>query len=146
MKRLSIFIICVMLWAMPAFANDIDRSAAADHLNMLRSDRNLDNLQYSTRLEKTARAHAEDMVRNGFFSHTGSDGSGIGARLKRSGYGYCAAAENIASGQPNLEDVMTSWATSRGHRKNMLSKKVSEFALVRAAGNIWVMVLARPGC
>ncbi|NIZ60137.1 CAP domain-containing protein [Sedimentitalea sp. CY04] len=139
-------LISLLFWALPVSAADVDRSAATSSINALRSDRNLPELQYSKKLEKAARRHAEDMARNGFFSHTGSDGSGVGDRVRRSGYGWCTAAENIASGQPTLVDVMQSWTTSQGHRKNMLHKAVSEFALARGSGNIWVMVLARPGC
>ena len=146
MKHLSIVLISVMLWALPASAADLDRKAAADSLNAFRADRDRSALRYSTELEKTAQAHADDMVRNEFFSHTGSDGSGVGIRLARNGYSWCAAAENLAFGYRNLAEVMNGWATSRGHRKNMLNKKVTEFALARGTGNIWVMVLSRPGC
>jgi uncharacterized protein YkwD len=84
------------------------------------------------------------LVRREYFDHTGSDGSTIGDRLNAQG--YCFAAENIAKGQSSLDEVMESWANSSGHRKNMVHKKVTEFALARADGNIWVMVLGRPGC
>lgn len=146
MKRLSIFLITMMLAAMPASAANVDRTAVSNSINALRADKNLAALRYSSQLEQTARAHADDMVRNGFFSHTGSDGSSIGKRLTSSGYGWCTAAENIASGQTSLAAVMSTWTKSRGHRKNMLNKKVTEFALARGTGNIWVMVLSRPGC
>ncbi|WIY23968.1 CAP domain-containing protein [Parasedimentitalea psychrophila] len=146
MKQRATLMISLLLSALPVSAAELDRNDASNHLNALRVDSQLSELQYSMTLETAARRHAEDMVRKGFFSHTGSDGSGIGERLTRSGYGWCAAAENIASGQPTLADVMRAWTKSRGHRKNMLNTSVSEFALVRAPGNIWVMVLARPGC
>ena len=45
-----------------------------------------------------------------------------------------------------LADVMQSWETSAGHRKNMLLGKVREFGLARVDQNIWVMVLGKPGC
>ncbi|PCJ09509.1 MAG: serine protease [Rhodobacteraceae bacterium] len=135
-----------MICAGPVLATNVDRGAVVASINTLRATKNLTGLQYSTKLEKVARRHAEDMARNGFFSHTGSDGSGIGTRLIRSGYGWCTAAENIASGQRTLAEVMRSWSRSPGHRKNMLNKKISEFALVQTSDKIWVMVLAQPGC
>lgn len=146
MKHVLVLTIGILLWALPVFAADVDRTAATRSINALRSDHNAADLKYSTQLEKAAQAHVEDMVRNGFFSHTGSNGSTIGTRLTRAGYGWCAAAENIASGQRSLAQVMDSWTKSRGHRKNMLNTQVSEFALARGTGHIWVMVLARPGC
>ena len=146
MKRVYIFAIGLMFMALPALAASVDRSAALSSLNILRENRNLASLRYSTALEKSARRHAEDMVRNGFVSHTGSDGSDAGARLVRGGYSWCAYAENIAAGLSSQGEVMKAWYKSRDHRKNLLNRHVSEFALVRAANDIWVMVLARPGC
>ena len=55
-------------------------------------------LVYDMRLEAAARAHGQDMAARGFFSHTGSDGSDIGDRLRRAGYAFCFGAENIAAG------------------------------------------------
>ncbi|MEP2717156.1 CAP domain-containing protein [Pseudophaeobacter sp.] len=146
MKVLLRLAVCLLLGAAPLGAANADREGAMLGLNTLRAQHGLAPLSWSRKLEKAARRHAKDMERNGFFSHMGSDGSRIADRLHSVGYGFCAAAENIAKGQPSQPMVMASWRQSRGHRKNMLSSSVSEFALVREAGNLWVMVLARPGC
>ena len=146
MKMLTALAV-VMLWiSTPVLAADVNRDDAVLGVNALRAQNGLAPLVYSRRLEKAARRHARDMVLHGFFSHQGSDGSRIGERLRRVGYGWCAAAENIAKGQPSLPLVMQAWRQSPGHRRNLLHRGVSEFALVREEGNIWVMVLARPGC
>lgn len=42
-----------------------------------------------------ANAHAWDMLRNGYFSHTGLDGSTVRTRLSRAGVPYSYAGENI---------------------------------------------------
>ncbi|MDA7425385.1 CAP domain-containing protein [Thalassococcus lentus] len=115
-------------------------------LNGLRAEQGLDPVTPSPRLESAAMAHALDMLDNGFFGHTGSDGSAVGDRARRAGYGYCLIAENIAQGQGNLAEVMGAWANSPGHRANMLREDVKDYGLVRAQGNIWVMVLGRDGC
>ena len=146
MKQLMAWVLGVMLWAVPVSAASVDRAAITTSVNALRAEKNIAALSYSPALEKIARAHAEDMARNGFFSHTGSDGSSNGKRLNRAGYNWCTAAENIAKGQKTVADVMNTWSNSRAHRKNMLNKRISEFALARGAGDIWVMVLAKPGC
>ena len=115
-------------------------------LNDFRRTEGLGSLTYSVALEQAARAHAEDMASQGLFSHTGSDGSTVSQRVSRTGYGWCTVAENIAMGQGDLAEVMAAWADSPGHRANMLSRDVREFALVEAPARIWVMVLAAPGC
>ncbi|MDC0659790.1 CAP domain-containing protein [Leisingera sp. SS27] len=146
MKKRQLGAAFLLLWAAQAQAQDVDHAAALAGVNGLREGSGLPPLAYSAALEQAALAHAGDMARNGFFSHTGSSGSTLGTRLTRAGYGWCAAAENIAKGQPGLTEAMASWQASRGHRKNMLSREVTEVAVARGAGNIWVMVLARPGC
>lgn len=115
-------------------------------LNAYRAENARAPLAYSMTLQSAAEAHAQDMAARGFFDHRGSDGSDVGARVSRQGYGWCFVAENIAKGQPSLADVMQAWAGSQGHRRNMLSRQAQEFALVEVPGRIWVMVLAAPGC
>ncbi len=112
----------------------------------IRTRHGLQALTVSDALMRAATAHAQDMQRNGFFSHTGSDGSGIGDRARAAGYGFCFIAENIAKGQGSLDQVMTGWMGSTGHRRNILSEGAREFALVRDEDSIWVMVMGRPGC
>ena len=55
-------------------------------------------LTLDERLRCAARKHSKDMSVNGFFSHTGSDGSTPWARMNSAGYTYTRAAENIAAG------------------------------------------------
>mmetsp|Transcript_23745 Transcript_23745/g.42569 ORF Transcript_23745/g.42569 Transcript_23745/m.42569 type:complete len:141 (-) Transcript_23745:1369-1791(-) len=101
-------------------------------------------LSYDSKLEAAAAAHAKDMARHGFMSHTGSDGSDLAKRLKRAGYKYCFGAENVAFGQQSLPAVMTAWMNSSGHRKNILNRKATSVGLARATGDRWVMVLGAP--
>lgn len=115
-------------------------------LNAIRREAGREPVTQSDRLSRVARDHARDMAQSGFFAHQGSDGSSVGERARRAGYGYCAIAENIAKGQRSLDEVMRGWRNSPSHRRNMLSPKYTEFGLARAAGDLWVMVLARPGC
>lgn len=145
-RAIAVLIAGLLFFALPVAGATQERDAATAGLNALRAQHGLAPLSYSRKLEKAARRHARDMARGGFFSHQGSDGSRIGDRVRAARYRWCAAAENIAKGQPSLTKVLTSWAQSPGHRRNMLHPEVTEFALVREEGNIWVMVLARPGC
>ena len=73
MKHLAVLGVSILMLAQPVLAADVDRKAATNSINTLRAGGQLSELQYSKKLEKTARRHAEDMARNGFFSHTGSD-------------------------------------------------------------------------
>ena len=97
----------------------------------------------SPSLNRAAQAHAEDMARNGYFSHTGRNGSTPLQRMRSAGYFACYAAENIARGQRDAAAVMQSWMQSDGHRRNLLSSAPREYGVGVADGPTWVMVFAR---
>lgn len=120
--------------------------SALDWVNGFRRSQGRPALAWSPRLERAAQGHADDMAKHGFFSHDGSDGSDMAERLTRAGYGWCAAAENIAKGQSSVTEVLEAWRASPGHRRNMLNREVTEMGLAWADGNLWVMVLGRAGC
>ncbi len=114
--------------------------------NSYRAQIGLPPLKVSMQLERVAQSHGEDMVRNRFFSHAGSDGSDVGDRALRDGYGYCVIAENIAQGHRSAEDVARGWMKSAGHRRNMLDRSVTEIGVTRSRQNTWVMVLGSRSC
>ncbi|WP_250005873.1 CAP domain-containing protein [Actinoplanes sp. M2I2] len=90
--------------------------------NVERTARGCTALRIDSRLVTAARAHSTDMVKAGFFDHTGSDGSNFVTREVRAGYPKRdAAAENIAYGYKTPQQVVTAWMNSTGHRKNILN-------------------------
>ena len=121
-------------------------------LNDVRSQNRLPALVRSPALDAIARAHANDMAANDFFSHRSPSTGSVGARLSANGYGWCFVAENIALGQQTELAALQSWLQSSGHRKNILAKKAREFGFsgkIVADGShqpFWVMVFAAPGC
>lgn len=119
----------------------VSLSVAVNATNALRAQKGLRPLRYSKTLQKVAQRHANDMARNNFFSHTGSDGTRVSHRLKRAGYNYCAAAENVSYGAKTTARAIEQWRGSAGHYRNMIGKSYREFGLARAPGNRWVMVL-----
>ncbi|MFV2051917.1 CAP domain-containing protein [Aliiroseovarius sp. YM-037] len=116
-------------------------------LNRERQARNLPAISHSNTLSAVAQAHANDMARRNYFSHTGADGSTISRRIKRRGYRPCLSAENIAKGQRSPQEVMQAWMNSAGHRRNNLHHRVREYGVGYSGdGRYWVLVFARPGC
>lgn len=127
-------------------APQADAQPARQLLNGMRAEAGLGPVAPSALLEDAAMAHAMDMARNGFISHTGSDGSSTEERARRAGYDFCTIAENIGQGQDSLTEVLGTWAQSAQHRRTMLETDVTDYGLVRAPGDIWVLVLGRDGC
>ena len=139
--------ICLML-CLPARADqtrDLSGDALA-WLNAARAEAGRAAVAPADALTRAAAAHARDLARSGRFSHTGSDDSTVGQRVRAQGYGFCFVAENIAKGQGSLDAVLRGWMASDGHRRNLLADQAQDFGLVRGPGALWVMVLARPGC
>jgi len=117
---------------------------AVQMLNAMRAQQGVAPLSYAPRLEAAARAHALDMARHGYFSHTGRDGSGVGDRVRAQGYRWCYVAENLAKGQGDLTQVMRGWAQSAPHYRNMMSRNATGFGLFQGPDRNWAMVLAAP--
>lgn len=105
-------------------------------------------LTISPQLTSAAAAHSQDMAKNNFFSHTGSDGSTPWDRIRRTGYTYSTAAENIAAGYRTAEQVVQGWYNSEGHRRNMLNCNLREIGVAYADGGsygrYWTQVFATP--
>lgn len=98
-------------------------------VNNKRANKGLKALSLNSKLQQAAQAHTQDMAVNDFFSHTGSDGSSMGDRLRRVGYSYSYAAENIAAGSSTAKAVMKQWMNSPGHRANILSPNATEIGI-----------------
>ena len=106
-------------------------------------------LDWSPCLEAAAAGHSDDMAGNGFFSHTGSDGSSIGARATAAGVVWSTVGENIAAGQGSAAAAVEGWIASPGHCRNLMNPRFAELGLACAANatapfpTYWTQVFAR---
>jgi len=120
-----------------------------DMLNSVNSERKaakeeLSPLCYNAKVIAAAVTHNDDMVREKFFSHTGSDNSQAWDRLTNEQYAWNSVAENIARGQNSVQNVMTNWMNSPGHKGNILSDSNVHFgAAWDVTTNTWTQVFAR---
>ena len=98
-------------------------------------------------LQGVAPAHAEDMARYNYFSHTGRDGSKVAERASRAQYPWRAIGENIAAGQMQADLAVQGWLKSPGHCANIMSPAYTEMGVAFAVntkssdGIYWVQVL-----
>jgi uncharacterized protein YkwD len=83
-------------------------------------------LRLNPKLHSIANAHAGDMARHDYFSHTGRDGSTVDGRATRAGYAWDAIGENIAAGQLSADAAVRGWMNSPGHCANIMSPAFSE--------------------
>jgi len=111
-------------------------------VNAERAKENLPKVCYNKKLTAASKNHADDMIANDFFSHTGSDGSQPWDRMEDEGYSWGSAAENIAYGQTSVNEVMNAWMNSPGHKANILSGNVHFGAAWE--NSYWVQKFASP--
>ncbi|WP_458791938.1 CAP domain-containing protein [Yoonia sp. MH D7] len=120
-------------------------TSLAGLLNGARAGEGAGSVVYDSRLGQAAQVHADDMLANGYFSHTGLDGSDAGDRIRAAGYVPRTWGENIARGQQSEAEVFEAWQDSPGHRENNLNPNFEDFALSKAGSGsdlYWVLVFA----
>ncbi len=87
------------------------------------------------------------MAARSWMSHRGGDGSSPFTRIKRAGYDYEKAGENVAAGQTTVDEVMRSWLLSPGHRLNVLGR-YSEigmgYAIDKTGTPYWCVTFGTP--
>lgn len=113
-------------------------------INSFRRQSGRDALARSAVLTKVAQAHANDMVKRNYFSHTApgrANGKKFSDRAHAAGCNIRRGAENLAEGQRSEAEVFEAWKNSPGHKRNMLGKLYTQYGLGRA-NNTWVLVLA----
>lgn len=91
-----------------------------DLINAKRTAAGLSALKVDAELQNVARAKAEDMVKNNYFSHTSPTYGSPFDMMKSFGVSYKTAGENIAGNSSNTGAV-NAWMNSEGHKANILN-------------------------
>jgi uncharacterized protein YkwD len=128
----------------------LDAERARELVNAYRKEKGLKPLKLNIELSNAAKAHSKDLAKWDRISHYGSDGSNPWDRVKRSGYNARLAAENVGTGQGNIEEVFKGWQESPGHNKNLLLSDAEHMgiALVQEPKSefktFWTLVIGTP--
>jgi len=99
-------------------------------------------------LAQAAAGHAQDMLTNNFFGHTGSNGSDLVTRTAASGYDGIAVGELLGQGFLTADDLVQAWLDDGLHRDILLEDSASEVGIDFRQGEsraLWDMLLAAPG-
>ena len=125
-------------------------NTALQDFNRYRAQHDLPPVRLNKQLITASQIHASDLAAHGITSHTGTDGSHHGDRVKRQGYEFSIAAENVASGQKSWEKVFNAWIKSPGHNENLLLEDVTDFGIAlvyeptTTYQTYWAMLVAAP--
>jgi uncharacterized protein YkwD len=113
--------------------------------NKERARQGLGPLQPNPSLMESAQQYAQVLQEGSCFSHYCA--AGPRDRARAAGYSnFLQTGENIATGQPSAESVVSDWMASPGHRANILHPSFDEagvgIALDPGDGRpYWVLVL-----
>lgn len=118
-----------------------DETAVLRSVNRTRTDQGLAPFTIDQSLKQAAQDFAADMRQRGYFGHRSPEGELLPDRLRRARVQYSSAAENIAQGQTEADEVMTAWMNSPGHRTNILNPNFRRIGIGRS-GNYWVQEFA----
>ncbi|GIM83099.1 CAP domain-containing protein [Salinispora arenicola] len=123
-----------------------DAAKVVSLVNAERAKAGCKALSVDDKLMTAAQRHSQDQADNKKMTHTGSNGSTLGDRVKAVGYRFRAAGENVAWNQQSPEAVMNAWMNSSGHRANILNCSFTEIGVGIASSNgpYWTQVFAAP--
>ena len=123
---------------------------ALDLINGFRAQHGLAPLRMEARLALLARDQAWDMLARRRLDSRNAAGLTLEARLRRAGYAYRQAAQQVAMGYPDGQAVIAMWMGRRDSRELLLNRNLREAGIGYAArGNealdhFWVITLADP--
>jgi len=111
-------------------------AAIVEITNAKRVEAKLARVTVSRELTIAAKTYADVLARTNVFSHT-ADGTTMSARIEKSGYQACTAAENLAMHQSSrgfatrelAVSAMEGWLNSPGHAKNILMSEATEIGV-----------------
>ena len=91
-------------------------------VNHARIQNDQPQLIQNIQLQNAAQAKADNMVKEGYFSHVRPDGYKWSNFIDSSGYNYRYAGENLAKGYTSVDAMVISWMNSESHKENILNK------------------------
>ena len=150
MKRLTICIVLaafvvLVLGPVPARAASLTKPELQllALINQTRARHGLCRLTVAPCLQKAATAHAHEMLRRGYFSHSSYNGETFAQRLIRFGFspsgctswtvGECIAWGSGSLGSPTA--IFSAWMHSAPHRAVILCGRFRKVGLGRAKGS-----------
>lgn len=107
----------------------------ADLANNDREISGLAPLRVSSKLTFAAQAKANDMAQRGYFAHTSPNGATPWDWMKKAGYLFLYAGENLAVNFGDSSDVDAAWMNSPSHRANILNQYFAEIGIATAKGS-----------
>ncbi len=117
-------------------ASSISPEKLSELLNQERTARNLDSLNWDSKLESACKSKADHMIDHNYFEHYAPDGTSPWFFINNANYLYKFAGENLAIDFTTSEAINDAWMASPTHRENILDPKYKDFAICTKKGKI----------
>jgi len=117
----------------------VDSNAEQEMFSMVNIERakaGVQPLVVDDNLRTLARAHSQDMLARGYFSHYTPEGQSPFDRMTEAGINFSFAGENLALA-PSTDLAMQGLMNSPGHRKNILSPNFNKIGIGVIDGGIY---------
>ena len=104
--------------------------------NQRRAENKTTPLKLDSLLANAANLKAADMFSKNYWAHNSPDGITPWYFIRKAGYDYVYAGENLARGFSSSRDVIAAWMASREHRENMLSANFEDVGFTVEEGRL----------
>jgi uncharacterized protein YkwD len=117
-----------------AALSTITESRMIQLTNDARIKNGLPALAVNSKLTQAAKLKGQDMLKNQYFAHISPTGVTPWFWMKKTGYSYQVAGENLAIDFLDGEDVVAAWLASPTHKANMLHTEYTETGIAVVSG------------
>lgn len=117
------------------FATNIEVESLLDLTNSRRLENGSGTLRLNPALSKAAYEKGLDMMTKDYWAHTSPDGIVPWYWIKKNGYEYTFAGENLARDFDDSVHVVEAWMKSPAHRDNLLNSNYEDIGLAVVNGN-----------
>lgn len=118
------------------FSSSIAPQELTALVNQERGSHGLPPLVINESLSSAAFAKGQDMFAQNYWSHVSPSGINPWFWIRRSGYDYQFAGENLAKDFVDSASVLRAWMNSPSHRDNILSDKFEDIGIAVIDGNL----------
>lgn len=119
-----------------SYANDVTPVELVRDTNIERVKAGLAPLQLNSKLNASAAAKADDMLKYGYWSHVSPAGVQPWFWFMQASYDYSYAGENLAKDFDTSAGVTQGWMNSPTHRENLLNIHYTDIGFAVANGTL----------
>lgn len=139
MKKLIILTAILLTLYHPQHVTAKTNLMIPEIINMVNSERTrrgIAPLVENKALDRSAQNKTNDEQKYGYFAHTSPFGASLWYWLKKEGYKFHCAGENLAKNYMTAKEVVDAWMKSPTHKANILDKDFKEIGVGVTGGYV----------